>query len=174
MVVRYAPGNPQSPHIFRTRTRNLEKPEFPLIGNRQAFPPITITILFCQASHQQDRLACRTATLQSNPLQILDMEQTFRITQFLPPDDSRFSHRQLFLIHTRVTGIQIGKCRRDLRNRPFQHHTQPITFTFRVTNIPVNVDFCRVRPVLRRHNFHPSTRSSVASLGSHNRTIGRR
>ena len=173
MVIRNALGHPQGRRVIGTGTGNLEEPQLVLVGHRQTFSAIAIAILLGQGSHQLHRLTGGGAALQSQRLEVLDVEHPFGIDQLLPAHDGRLAHGQLLLVHTGIAGTQKGVGVGHLRDRTFQNHAQTVVLALCVANVPIDVHFRRIRPVLRGHHLHPGARGAIARGRGNDRPVHR-
>ena len=170
MVVRYAPGNPIKPPLSSEPcTRNSRKTRVPSYRQPSGIPlhHDSHIVLPNVPSARPPRVPYCNVAKQSpaNPqygTKPLGLRSSLRPTIVVSPIASCFS------FHTRITGIQISKCIRNLWDRTFQFHTQTVVFAFRMTEIPIKIEFCGVRPVLGRlqppSKYEKSRHTSAMSM----------
>ena len=171
MVIGDTLCHPQGTQVIGSRTGDFEEPQLVLVGHRQALSSVAIAVLLGQGSHQRHCLAGGATPLQCQCLQVLNVEQPLRVHQFPAAHNGSLSYRQLFLIHTRIAGVQEGIRVRHLWHRTFQHHSQPVVLALGVTHIPVNIDLGRIGPVLSGHHLHPRARRTIARSRSDDRPV---
>ena len=151
---------------------DFELPDFVLVGDRQAFAAVAVSVLLGEGAHQPDGVPGVVAALQGDALKLLDPEPAGGIHKRVRAAEGGFADGQLLLVEAGIGRVQVGVGMGRLRDFSHELDAGSIPAEVRVHGAPEDRMHGAGLMVRSRFYLGPCAVSTVAGMGCHHGTVG--
>ena len=172
MVVRNPPGHPGRPDLLLADADDLELPDLVLVGHRQAFPAVAVSVLLGQGAHEADGIPGIVAALERHPFELFDGKPSGAVHERVRTAEGGFPDGELFLVEAGIGRVEVGVGMGRLGDLAHELHARGVAAEFRLHGSAEDRVHRSRLMVGGRLHLDPGAVAAVAGVRGDDRSVG--